>query len=514
MALKNKKSKKEKKVSNGTIIDGKIMPAFLDVDQSSFLRPSLGLTPDGYWYFVVTGRDKDGEMCHVLIRSDANWTNIIERKAEEMDYTMTIEPEITQPRWHNKSINAFLSKSAYTPTPLSLFRTVKNEFVKYCDYEEEEYPTLLALFTILTYLHPLVDSLPIMFITGDAGSGKTRNARILANMAFNSNMGQFSSAVLRRQISATSPTMVVDDAEYLNPKDTSEKSKDIQNILRRNYKKGSTDQLVNKNTHKIESFDIFCPAVISCVTYLENALESRTIEIRMLYSTKSKVNLRVPVDTSRTDYWQNIRDKCYLFAMKHYTEFMESYETLEAPDFIIGREFELWSPLLALAKIIDGKVYHDVLKIAKLLIDEKSERKIPDLNREVIKSLIEIFKERRKSISEMGDATQISYTAIVSRTRENMEREGMPIPDYLNSKKLGYIFRSLGFRKNREINRTGSGGTYHLLLTPPIINKLIERYNMDEEKLDVPEPITGDPDKPEKIMDGISSVSLDVKRDG
>lgn len=461
---------------NQAVVDGMLVPSFIAVNQHGFLKPSHGLTPDGKFYMVVGGRDNDGEFQYSIFLSDKSFEMIHEKAS--MTYSFTDYPFGGEPRWSNKSIKDYIAGTHKHVAPLDIFKSIRAQFERFCDYEEPGYSALLTLFTMITYLHRITYSLPILYITGEPGSGKTRTSTIIEQLAYNSNMGDFSPAALRRMISAASPTLIIDDAEFLNPENKAEASIMIQQLLRRNYKTGSKDMLVNKNTHSLETYDIFSPSVISCVTYLEKALETRTIEIRMIPSLKCKVNELLPPPG---DFWNDMRDDCYLFALENWSDFKKAYEDMKTPDHLQGRDFEIWRPMLAMAQIVGKEVFDEVLEVSKLLIESSEERYVSNFSHELVVALAEIVKERRQTIEGMSDKQEITYSEIMGKIRDKFQRENQFMPEYFTPKKLGHALSRFGFKPKRDILRKTNGRV--LIVTPTQVNNMMARYRIDEEPM-------------------------------
>lgn len=459
---------------------GNEYPLWLDTDQAKFMKPCQGFTPLGNWYYVVSGREDNG----IWVNSIVTDNHVIEgfMDKESKSYTFEFEPLPVQSRWDNKSIKAYVRGTSPHLSPKDVFNEIRALYDEHCEFTDPEISAILSLFTMFTYVHRAVYAMPILYITGDSGSGKSRTSDILNHLCYNANKGDYSVASLRRDIAAYAPTIILDDAEFLDPKIASEKSQYTQFILRRIYKRGNIDKLRDKDDpKKQETFEIFCPCIISCITYLEGALDTRTIEIRMIKSDDTpKVNKDLPREDK--PIWQMLRNKLYVFGLDYARNYRDIYDTIESPDFMRGRNFEIWRPILALATLVGEDVVEEILRISKDFIEDRYMERIPLVRRAILLALSEKANSMRKTIDGWNGFVDIPLSQLGHLAEEQMEALGVSPQYKMTPKRVGWALREIGLRRGKGI--TYKFGRNYIEITPKDIELLCAKYIKSSEEED------------------------------
>lgn len=458
--------------------NGNEYPLCLDIDQNKFLKPCQGFTQNGNWYYVVSSREDNSIWVHMVVTDNHQIEGFMGK--ESKSYSFDFEPCSVPSRWSNGSIKKYTRRASEFSSPKEVFNDIRKIYDDHCQFTDPEISAILSLFTMLTYVHRCVYALPIIYLTGDPGTGKSRTSDIMTNLCYNANKGDYSVAGLRRDIAAYAPTIIIDDAEFLNPKQPSEKSQYTQFILRRNYKKGNIDKMRDKDDPKKEEFfELFCPSVISCVTYLEQALDTRTIEIRMIYSEDGRVNRDLPREDM--PIWQDIRDKCYIFGLDYARKYREIYDGIESPDFMKGRNFEIWRPLVALAKLVGDDVLEEIMRISKDFIEDRYMERIPIVRQSIIAVLVDKMKQSQQSIDGWKGSVEMPFTSLAHLTEEKMDSLGVTPQYKMTPKKVGWVLREMGFRKGKGIKLLD--GRNYLDISSDDVKALCEKYtkaaNMD-----------------------------------
>jgi hypothetical protein len=89
-----------------------------------------------------------------------------------------------------------------------------------------------------------------------------------------------------------------------------------------------------------------------------------------LVLTKGTDPARLNAEVNPTDpRFAEIRDLCYRLALLRWREVLDSYRTFALPEWLVGRERELWLPLLAIAHLADQEenmnLVGDLLDLAR-----------------------------------------------------------------------------------------------------------------------------------------------------
>jgi len=158
--------------------------------------------------------------------------------------------------------------------------------------------------------------------------------------------------------------------------------------------------------------------------------------------------------------WQKIRDKLYIFALTNCKQIKQIYDTMQNISGLMNRDWELFHPILAIAKFIDDELYEKMVRFAKEKTDEKSIEDITESGEYVLaKSLVEF-------VEESGFYKVKDIRAIMEGNFDGGEK-------WLNDKWVGRTMGRFGFSNKR---RVGSGIEYYL--TPKMVKNLASRLSI------------------------------------
>lgn len=381
----------------------------------------------------------------------------------------------------------------------------------------KENKELIAIWIIGTYMHKQLPSFPRLFINAMKGSGKSRLLQILKALCWNATVqANLSEAVLFR--SASKQTMLFDESESISNKEKGA----LRELLNAGYKRGTEVTRMKKMISRQgedqikEVFDLYGPVAIANINGVEDVLGDRCISIVL---EKSK-------DPSKTmlleDFDQNHIIKDLKFALNtvlvykcsvgmspesisHFNIYtlytLTTLTTLTAQttlynlkpllledkqDFIIteeeaeffkeivdlkidGRSFELFFPLLNVAKNISPEVFADIKLITKNHVLEKS---IEDQLENTDWSLIDFVARQPQTLNF------IPVNELIMKFRDFYSQDDTT---WLNSMWMGKALKRLGLTIDKR--RLGKGVEYRLNVA-----KAMERLRMfkmiNEEKKD------------------------------
>lgn len=277
-----------------------------------------------------------------------------------------------------------------------------------------EYKSLIALWTIGTYLHKCFPSYPYLFINAMKGSGKTRLLRIIKEMAYKGELiMSLTDAVLFR--SDNNNTMCIDEFEGLGIKEKAT----LRELLNACYKKGTKVKRLRKSKsvegekQVLEEFELYRPLAIANISGMEEVLGDRCINVfleksikfgktallenfddfELLRSIKDNLNEKcvgwcsvglsqniykdwnVHVkDIHYSTYTTNIHNPTHIHTDIHKAKFFN--KILESK--IVGRSLELFFPLFSIAFLIDEKIFLELLDFAIKTSKEKSKDEVAE----------------------------------------------------------------------------------------------------------------------------------------
>jgi len=358
---------------------------------------------------------------------------------------------------------------------------------------EEDYYHIIACWILGTYFIEHFISFPYIFINAVKRSGKTRLLKLCATLSkdgvYTANLTE---AVLFRLPAAKQCSLFIDEAERI----TGREKGALRLLLNSAYKKGMKIFRARKNPQNeryvIDEFEIFIPIALANIQGIDDVLEDRCITIILERSMKinvvgrpeffeydfkikffkyiiSSVVSDVGVGWGNLYNMNDIMFNDVLHTNTSYTDYTTNtnnttYTIIKAlQNNIIGRDLELWYPLLLIKKTFRDKTFDDFIEIAKRMIKEKQ--------------TIDILEDRDTSILMfisnfiIGKSKDdfFPYTDIV---KQFIESEGS---DWLNSWKLGKILRRL--KIVIEKRRMGKG--VEIRLSFEKIKKKIQDLGLD-----------------------------------
>ncbi len=317
----------------------------------------------------------------------AYYTVALERRGETSLYTITSKREIfpcTPDAFAERKLSVLrlplLDTSRWTQTklldylegaePMSLgdLFNVLNEMVlkAYVDLPDPRFYACITLWIIATYFCRIFHAFPYLHLYGEFHSGKTKVLQIAVLLSFNGEMlTSTTAAALVRLIHFNGATCGIDEAEKLE-NDRDEAAATLLQILRCGYKKGATVPRCEESDSgfKVVRYDPYSPKVIAGTKPLEGALSSRCIQVLMLRSKNHQVANR-EVNVGSTD-WSDYRSLLYAAALSSCQDVHTALSETEMGE-VIGRDAEIWRPLLVVAKVVDpsGELFQEMLTLAK-----------------------------------------------------------------------------------------------------------------------------------------------------
>lgn len=382
---------------------------------------------------------------------------------EQMGRNMFFE---TVPSYPNKELWSEESLKKYLESPEAEFNPYEDLYVHLVnllesavDFQNPSDAALVAIWIMGTYQLPLWNAYPYVLLTGTRGSGKTKVLEIVSRLAYNAQMTSNTSAsAIFRLINSNQATILIDEAEMLS---YNENSADLRLILNAGYKRNNPVARTNKDTHKVEHFDVFSPKMIAAINSPDPTLRSRCLTITMIRTAnKQKGNYRIDDNSVN---WPLLRSRLYRYSLHCMPEVHEVFQD-EDVNLLECRQNELWAPILAVAKHL--KTYELDSDAFERLKDKavnefEEEDSLGDWDKGVLFALNEIVTVKRDySIKE------VKYKADEFLEDEDECKKMTP-------KWIGGALRRYGFRSGRRMNK---GKTF--TIDKDSVTNLLERYQL------------------------------------
>lgn len=364
-------------------------------------------------------------------------------------------------RWSVESIKDF-TKSANSFSGIDLFSDIKGNLEYYIEFPEPEDSELISLWIIGTYMFVMFETYPYIFTGGLKRTGKSRTHTVSSFMAFNSQLStSITASSLFRLVHNVRPTLFIDETETLIDKN---KKEEFRAILLSGYKKGARAYRTEdtKKGYEVRGYDVYSPKMIANIKGLEDVLADRCITITMIRTKNREIGDRDP--NQNDPIWQEIRDKCFVYALEDFNEIREIYLTIENKTKLKNREWELWKPILAIALHIDpDELYPRMIEYANKIGSYKiMKEKTETFETELIEVLLEMVKED-------GYYRNLDIVEALNSNYDNPQ-------NYINSKKVGRAMDRIGFKDSRRMSR----GTEYFLKRENVVDIAI-RYDVIED---------------------------------
>lgn len=252
--------------------------------------------------------------------------------------------------------------------PYVLYKDIRAVLSTYCHFPEPAVYDLLTCYVMLSYTYKCFRSLGYVWLRALRGSGKTTVLDIMRCLGFNAlKVLDPSNAFLFRQIAATSPMLLIDEAEKMSST-TSDSAKDLRYLLNGGYQAGTAVGRIEKDaaTGQMVSvkFDVYGPKVLASIADPEPTLADRCVVIDMERSPKQLPEF--PNDTSHPR-WMELRDRLHVFGLTYAKDVNEIREIMSFTDagdpksvyaermgdVLRNRERQVFAPLLSVALLVD-----------------------------------------------------------------------------------------------------------------------------------------------------------------
>ena len=302
------------------------------------------------------------------------------------------EPKLqTRSQWSKEARCSWVD--GYSPDISDIFQrlaSVFSWFLKFRDDDAAGHFATLSLWTMFTYAYPAWDAVPYLSVGGPLGSGKSRVFDVLVELVYKPiNSANMTAPCLFRTLDNRGGTLLLDEAEKLYDSDP-----DLLNILLSGYKKGATAMRLEKadDTFVDKPFDIYCPKAFAAINNLSAPLMSRCIRVMMFRSPKdSPIPKRRIADKSNE--LQKLREDLHAMALCYGSKFVDIASWKRDCEALSGRNYEVWQPILALARLVEDAGARGLVEIvqthASKMIELVSEDSVPETDEVVLVTLKE-----------------------------------------------------------------------------------------------------------------------------
>jgi len=389
--------------------EGKYFKLFqlLDKNDIKEIYPAQDFVDNKLWYYV--GGEKK-----IIINSDKEYFSLFELPPGYKPKPGSI-PNISGLKYETIK-RFFLDKNCLEEDyrqkrflAFSLFSRIKNYLIRYIFFKNDFHPDLLALWIMGTYVFTVFRYFPYLHIRAEKRSGKTLLMEVMSKIAFNGELvSNISTAVLFRDIQANRLSLFLDEVERMRKVDK-EFYGELMRVLNSGFhylgKVKRVEKIKNDNWTP-KSFSTYSPKVFAGINEIDDVLQDRTILIQLWRKKDSEKVERFKLNNSLEAEINQIKQDCYLFALKHakhIANFVNLEEFEELPDSLSDREKDIFEPVFIMGKIVESEATINntpinlITRLKEFAIDSSRVRREDDGERnrtsKVVKFLVEAIEE-------------------------------------------------------------------------------------------------------------------------
>jgi len=310
------------------------------------LHRAIHFDADGFATVGVFGSGADGQPALQIITSSRN-----RYAAEPLEAALSgraIRYSDLIDRWHPDWVARWLAGSDKPPTFAATLSKIIYLVDVHLEMDHDSEIVVPAAWALATWFTRAFLTFPRLDLRGERGSGKTKLLSILSGASYNGLLRVCPTpAVLFRLAESLRATLCLDEIEGLAKDDRRE----ILAIINQGYKAGGRVDRCEGDDQTLRSYDVYAPMALAGIQGLNRVTEDRAITL-VLRRAQDRKRLNAEVNLADQQFVE-VRDLCYRLALSRWQEVADAQAQFVFPDWLVGRERELWRPLLTIATVAE-----------------------------------------------------------------------------------------------------------------------------------------------------------------
>lgn len=249
----------------------------------------------------------------------------------------------------------------------SIVHAIETYLARYASFSNPDYPFVVALWVVGTYLFSHFDAFPYLVITSDTKrSGKSRlGVDLMGFLAHNPQniTGVTAASVYRLIADDNPPTIIIDEAETLSR----ESESNTRAVLNAGYRRGSTVPRMNASG-ELEHWPVYCPKVFILIGDVYDTLRDRSIPIRMHRATPRE---RFVWNAAQGE-GREIAARVALAVKERDSDAAVAYARHQGLAFLTDRDEEIWTPLAVVCALFAPDRLAELHRVAVDVATEKT----------------------------------------------------------------------------------------------------------------------------------------------
>lgn len=347
--------------------------------------------------------------------------------------------------WEWESIQKFVSgNEEVLPLPVLLHSLYRHMHHRIWLPSEADY-WVLALAAAASYCQAVFDAVPLILLTGPAGTGKSELSAAMSEVSANAVMvSQGSAPTIMRLVDESGGLVVVDDLEAVGNKKGQERFNEIAQVLKVSYKKESAIRIItDRRTGRTSIMNFFGIKIISNTLGVDRILGSRMLHVhtRAMPSYEKKsfhMREKFPVEARR-----GLRNNLHTWAFRHASDIRDTYLSMYSNK--TNRDDEIAAPLRVLAAMSEDPTI--IAHLEHALESQAARRKNKDNPEELLSSSLQHLV--------LEGYREITPQHLVLEMRRQLDpghmmEQGVDIPAWARPEWVGRRLRELGYIKDGE----------------------------------------------------------------
>lgn len=351
--------------------------------------------------------------------------------------------------WKWSNIEAYINRKVKVRSTRDIFDDVYNTLKKAVWLPVKEDYVILSLTVLATYVQNVFESVPILFLNGQAGTGKSQTGIIMAKLSCNGSViGQVSAATAARHIDAARGFVVFDDLEGVaskGGKDGGQFSELVQ-ALKVSYNKNTAEKIwTDVKTMKTERLNFFGIKLISNTSGADDILSTRMLRIQTRHMPDSEKGTIKKLNATDFTKIEALRQELHSWGFMKCAEIEEQASRFNEKS---GRFDEIALPLRVIAKMVSDECSKELevaLSKQRTVVIETSDP-------------VETLKEAVKNLIKEG-FIRFTVTQVILELRTLLDENfgadmTNSIPEWQRPEWVGRQLRTLGLLDNIDLGRT------------------------------------------------------------
>jgi hypothetical protein len=312
------------------------------------------------------------------------------------------------------------------PEPADLFARLCAAYDAFVDFggsvaDQRTMCELSACLSLVTWLSDAFPLVPYLWLAGERGSGKTQLGTVWARTSY---LGTVvlagSSYAALRDLAQLGAALYVDDAEALAGGRRGDAHK--RELLLAGNRRGArvAHKAVIDGRWQTHWTSAYTPRAFSAIAPPEPTLASRAIVISLARTLDATRAHRDPDDLAA---WPcdlaALRDDMWAFGLTYLAPAAGAWRELTADPLLVGREFDPWRPVLAVALLLEGAsgpagLESRLRDLMHAHQRERVEQPVQDETLEVVRGLVQAFESLfdQRARNRLGSSAYHSYLSI------------------------------------------------------------------------------------------------------